>query len=56
VENLQPFSGSNFLTALISPSEPSWIRSWMLSPWFAYFLAIETTSLRFAVTIVFLAC
>src|SRR5919107_4520365 len=47
VENLQPRSGSNFSTARIRPTLPSWIRSSKGSPIPLYLLATLTTSLRF---------
>src|SRR5215212_2596057 len=47
VENLQPRSGSNFSTARIRPTLPSWIRSSKGSPIPRYLLATLTTSLRF---------
>src|SRR5215211_3603792 len=47
VENRKPRSGSYFSTAFISPMLPSWIRSSKGSPYPRYFLATETTSLKF---------
>jgi hypothetical protein len=47
VEKRKPRSGSNFSTAFIRPMLPSWIRSSKGSPMPRYFLATETTSLRF---------
>mmetsp|Transcript_27257 Transcript_27257/g.92789 ORF Transcript_27257/g.92789 Transcript_27257/m.92789 type:complete len:201 (+) Transcript_27257:245-847(+) len=32
VENLKPFSGSNFSTARVRPKVPSWMTSWKWSP------------------------
>ena len=46
MEKRQLCCGSNLSTAVIRPNEPSWMRSWMLTPLLAYFLAIETTSLQ----------
>mmetsp|Transcript_8723 Transcript_8723/g.14687 ORF Transcript_8723/g.14687 Transcript_8723/m.14687 type:complete len:390 (-) Transcript_8723:732-1901(-) len=50
VERRKPRAASNFSAALISPIEPSWIRSCSVSPWFMYFFAIETTRRRLAET------
>src|SRR5215212_827765 len=47
VENRKPLSGSYFSTAFISPILPSWIRSSKGKPIPRYFLATETTSLKF---------
>src|SRR5215208_3292094 len=47
VENLQPRSGSNFSTARIRPTLPSWMRSSKGNPIPRYLLATLTTSLRF---------
>jgi hypothetical protein len=47
VENLKPLSGSNFSTAFISPMLPSWIKSSKGNPYPRYFLATDTTNLRF---------
>ena len=45
--NLKPLSGSYFSTAFISPMLPSWMRSSKGKPIPLYFLATETTSLKF---------
>src|SRR5215210_275114 len=50
VENLYPLEWSNFSAALMSPRLPSWMRSRNETPRLRYFLAIETTSLKFAST------
>ena len=48
VENLKPFSKSNFSTARIRPMLPSWMRSRNDIPRPMYFFAIDTTSRRLA--------
>ncbi len=48
VENLKPFSKSNFSTARMRPMFPSWIRSRNDIPRPMYFFAIETTRRRLA--------
>mmetsp|Transcript_33677 Transcript_33677/g.78806 ORF Transcript_33677/g.78806 Transcript_33677/m.78806 type:complete len:259 (-) Transcript_33677:128-904(-) len=50
VERRKPRAASYFSAALISPSDPSWIKSCSVRPWFMYFFAIETTRRRFAFT------
>ena len=48
VENLKPFSKSNFSTARIRPMLPSWMRSRNDIPRPMYFFAIDTTNRRLA--------
>jgi hypothetical protein len=48
VENLKPFSKSNFSTARMRPMLPSWMRSRKDMPRPMYFFAIDTTSRRLA--------
>ena len=48
VENLKPRCHSNLSTARIRPALPSWMRSRKPRPRFMYFLALATTSRRFA--------
>ena len=48
VENLKPFSKSNFSTARMRPMLPSWMRSRNDIPRPMYFFAIDTTSRRLA--------
>ncbi len=50
MENLNPLRQSNFSTACIKPRFPSWTRSSRGNSAAWYFLAIETTSRRFAFT------
>ena len=48
VENLKPRCHSNLSTPRIRPALPSWMRSRKPRPRFMYFLALATTSRRFA--------
>ncbi len=45
--NFTPWSGSNFVAAVTSPTLPSWMRSRKDMPRFWYFLATEITNRRF---------
>ena len=50
MENLNPFRQSNFSTACINPKLPSWTRSRRGNSVDWYFLAMDTTRRRLAVT------